>query len=98
MIMTIAKRFEAILSELDALAEACDSAEALEDLNAEFEDTLLMLSELNPSDEGYQEELDDIMEDLRSLADDYRALARDIPGVEALADRLKRAAKAECSA
>ena len=98
MIMTIAKRFEAILSELDALAEACDSPEALEDLNAEFEDTLLLLSELNLVDEGYQEELDDIMEDLRSLADDYRALARDIPGVEALADRLKRAAKAECSA
>ena len=91
MIMTIAKRFEAILSELDALAEACDSPEALEDLNAEFEDTLLMLSELNPKDEGYQEELGDIMEDLRSLADDYLALAGEIPDVAALAEKLKQA-------
>lgn len=96
--MTIAKRFETILSELDALAGACDSPEALEDLNAEFEDTLLMLSELNPRDEGYKEELGDIMEDLQFLADDYRALAGEIPGVEALAEKLKQAAEAEYSA
>ena len=91
MIKAIAERLDAILSEFDALAGACGAPEALEDLNAEFEDTLLMLSELDPRDEGFQVELGDIMEDLRSLADDYRALAGEIPDVAALAEKLKQA-------
>ena len=94
MIRTIVARLEAILTELDALSGASGSPEALEDLNAEFEDSLVMLLEISPRDEDWQEELSDALEDLRALAGDYRKLAGAIPGVEALALRLEQAARA----
>lgn len=92
MIKTIVERFEAVLAELDALAGACGSPEALEDLNAEFEDALMMLSDIDPREEGWREELSDALECLRTLAGDYRMLAGDIPGVGALAERIETAA------
>ena len=92
MIKTIVERLEAVLSELDALAGACGSPEALEDLNAEFEDALMLLSELDPREEGWREELSEALDGLRALAGDYRALAGDIPGVGALAERIEAAA------
>jgi hypothetical protein len=91
MIKNIVAHLEAVLEALDALAGECDEPEALEDLNAEFEDTLMMLSEINPREDGWQEELSDALEDLRSLAADYRRTG--IPGVEALAGKLEAAAQ-----
>ena len=87
------KRFEEILAELDALADACgaEAAEDLEDLNAELEDALLLVSELKMEDG--REELSGALEDLEALAGDYRALADDIPGLDALAERLERVAE-----
>ena len=90
MIRTIANRLEAVLAELDALSEESGSPEALEDLNAELEDTLLMLSDIDPREEGWQEELSDTLEDLRALAGDYRRTG--IAGVDALAAKLEQAA------
>ena len=92
MIRIIAKRLEAVLAELDALSEECGSPEALEDLNAELEDALMMLSDINPGEEGWQEELSDTLEDLRALAGDYRRTG--IAGVNALAAKLEQAAEA----
>ena len=94
LIKAIVTRLEAVLEEMDSLATDCGSPEALEDLNAEFEDSLVMLSEISPRDEDWQEELSDALEDLRALAGDYRKLAGAIPGVEALALRLEQAARA----
>jgi len=91
VIRTIVARLEAILTELDALSGASGSPEALEDLNAEFEDTLMMLSDIDPREEGWQEELSDTLEDLRALAGDYRRTG--IAGVEALASKLEQAAR-----
>ena len=91
MIKNIVAHLEAVLEALDALAGECDESEALEDLNAEFEDTLMMLSEINPREDGWQEELSDALEDLRALAEDYRRTG--IPGVEALAGKLEAAAQ-----
>lgn len=87
-------RFGEILAELDALAEECDagSAEELEDLNAELEDSLLLLSELRPESDDWREELSGTLEELQALAGDYRDLADEIPGVADLAERLERTA------
>ena len=87
MIGNIVRRLEGLLDELDALAGMCGSSEVLEDLNAEFEDTLILLSEINPREDGWEEEFSDALEALRALAGDYRRTG--IPGVEALADKLE---------
>lgn len=89
MIKTLVERFEAVLSELDALAGAGGLPEALEDLNAEFEDAIMMLSEIDPREEDWREELSEALDGMKTLAGDYRTLAGDIPGVGELADRIE---------
>ena len=73
-------RLEAILDALDALED-----EALDDLNAEFEDALMLLSELDPDYEG--EDFAETLAAIRSLAGDYRAA-----GIEPLATEIEKAA------
>lgn len=89
MIVNIVERLEAVLAGLDALSAESGSPEALEDLNAELEDALMLLSDIDPREAGWEEELSDAMEEIRSLAGDYRKTA--IPGVKALADQLEQA-------
>ena len=86
-------RLREILEELDALAAEQDGgeAEALEELNAEFEDALMLFDELGGEDA--REELDDALEELDALAGDYRAFAGRIDGVGTLAERLDMAAQ-----
>ncbi len=89
------ERFGEILSELDDLVHAVEddeAAEDLEDLNAELEDAIMLLTELKPDAEDWQEDLSGTLEDLRALAGDYRALANSVPGVSPLARRLDMAA------
>lgn len=93
MIENLSKRLEAVLGKLDALAGECEEPEALEDLNAEFEDALMLLSEIDPRGDGWQEELADALEELRALAGDYRRTG--IPWVAALADELEAATAGE---
>ena len=86
-----AERFEALLDELDALSEKVESEE-LEDLNAELEDALLLLTELDQRDDDWREKFVDAMDEFRSLAEDYRALSRRIPALEPMALRMKATA------
>ena len=65
-------RFQEILEAFDAACAAAGGPEALEDLNAEFEDMLLALGDIRPDDE---DELRDAADDLEAVADDYGALA-----------------------
>ena len=76
-------RLGEILDELDGLAGVCEgsAAEALEDLNAELEDALLLLSELKPTDDDWREECAGALETVLALAEDYRALAKDVPDI-----------------
>lgn len=90
MIENIVKCLEAVLADLDALSEECGSPEELEDLNAELEDALMMLSEIDSRHAGWEEELSDALEEIRALAGDYRKAG--IPAAKALADRLEQAA------
>ena len=91
-IQSFLDRFGGLLTQLDALAEDCDAeaAEDLEDLNAEFEDALMLLNECRA--DGDPEELTDALEDMKALAGDYRGLTGDIPELAALADQLEMAA------
>ena len=91
MIKDTVERLEAVLAALDALAGECGDPEALEDLNAEFEDALMLLSQINPREDGWEDEFSGVLEDLRALAGDYRRTG--IPGVEALAEKLEAAAQ-----
>jgi len=91
-IQSFLERFGDLLAQLDALAEDCapEAAEDLEDLNAEFEDALMLMNESKAGDDP--EALTDALEDLKALAGDYRALSGDIPEIAALADQLEMAA------
>ena len=68
-------RFQAILDELDEL----EMNEALEELNAEFEDALFMLESIDYEDAEAAEEFADSMEALRALAEEYRELSAEKP-------------------
>ena len=89
-IKPFAARFREILVALDALAESADS-EDLEDLNAEFEDALMLLSEIGAEDADRDEQLADALDELAALAGDYLALAEGISGLEETARRLDMA-------
>ena len=82
--------FGELLDRLDALADAADgeAAEALEEMNAEFEDALFMLSEIDPRGEDAAEELGGALEEFDALCADYRRRAGRVPGIGECAERL----------
>ena len=82
----------AVLDEMDALAEA-GAGEALDDMNAELEDALMLLAEARPEDEDWREELEGALEELDALAADYTELAEGIEGLGAPARRLTQAVR-----
>lgn len=71
-----------LLEELDTSAEG---DEALEDLNAELEDTIMLIED----DEDDEEALADAMEELNALVEDYRRCAKGSARISALAARLE---------
>ena len=93
-------RFEEILAELDALCGGCDgeTAEDFEDMNAELEDALMLLAEQEKGGDGWREDVIGTLEDIQALAGDYNVLANEVPGLEALADRLDENAAAALEA
>ena len=88
------KRFEGILAELDALSEVCEGEAFtdLDDLNAELEDAIMLMGEIKPDEEDWQEEMTDALEELRALAGDYRGLEARVPELRELASQLEMAA------
>ena len=64
-------RFRAILALLDLES---DGSEDFEDLNAEFEDALMILSEIRLDEADWREEFTDALDDFGDLAGRYRAL------------------------
>ncbi len=62
-------RFRAILNALD---ERSDGSESFEELNAEFEDALCILEEINLRESDWQEEFTDALDDFEDLSARYR--------------------------
>ena len=92
-IKTFDERFRALLEALDQLAGETGS-EDLEELNAEFEDALFLVSQIDFKGENWREELGDALEELDALREDYQ----DQPGAEDIArqmDGLIRMAEGE---
>ena len=73
-------RFRDILAALDDIADGED----MEELNAEFEDALFMLSQIDPRADDAPEEFMDAMDEFDALRADY---AR-IPSAREVAERL----------
>ena len=75
------RRFQALLEELDAAAEDADD-EDLREINAEFEDALLLLHEIDPESPDGMEEFQDAMDEFDALRADYARLdaTREIAG------------------
>ena len=63
------EKFRELLEALDA---ASGGDEDLEDLNAEYEDALMMLEALDPKAEDYPQELADALEEFDALRLDYK--------------------------
>ncbi len=75
-------RFREILTALDDLADGED----MEELNAEFEDALFMLSQIDPRSDDAPEELADAMDEFDALRADYARF----PAAREAAERLGR--------
>ncbi|MGX8706121.1 MAG: hypothetical protein ACSW8J_06050 [bacterium] len=88
------QRFRAILEALDEAA-AESGREAMEELNAELEDALFLIEQIDMKDEDWREEYRDALEELDALRADYAK----IPEAEELAgqlDGLIRMAEGAC--
>ena len=84
------KRFRELLSGLDELKDQAsgETAEAMDEMNAEFEDALFVIECINTEEEEWQEEFSDALEEFKDLCGGYRKLASDFPALAAEADRL----------
>ena len=77
-------RFREILDSMDEAAKG-DIAEALEEMNAEFEDALFMLEEIDLKGDDWREEFLDALDEFEALAEDYARYE----SVAGLASRMK---------
>lgn len=67
------KRFQDILDAMDEF----EMDEALEELNAQFEDTLFWMENIDEEEEDAAEEIEDALEEISDLLNDYRKLAEE---------------------
>ena len=67
------KRFQEILDAMDEF----EMDEALEELNAQFEDTLFWMENIDEEVEDAADEIEDALEEISDLLDGYRELAKD---------------------
>ena len=73
-------RFRDILAALDDIADGED----MEELNAEFEDALFMLSQIDPGADTAPEEFTDALDEFDALRADYARL----PAAKDVAERM----------
>lgn len=79
--------YDKFISRLDDILDALDEVgltEELEELNANLEDVLFLMSEADPDDGEFADEMGDAAAELADLAGEYR----EIPETAALADEL----------
>lgn len=84
------KRFRELLAGLDDLRDQAegDVSEAMDEMNAEYEDALFLIECINTDEEDWQEEFADALEEYKDLCSGYRKLADSFPELTAEADRL----------
>lgn len=70
-------RFQAILDDLDEY----DMDESLEELNAQFEDTLFLMENIDMDEEDAADEIEGALEEMRDLCEEYRDLAQERPEI-----------------
>lgn len=84
------KRFRELLAGLDELRDQApeEASEALDEMNAEFEDALFLIECINTDEEEWQEEFADALEEYKDLCSGYRKLSESFPELAAEAERL----------
>lgn len=85
------KRFREILTRMDEIKEEADddAFEALEEMNAEFEDALFIIECIDTDDEEWQEEFEDALAEFADLCDEYSDWIEDCPQLDAEVQRLQ---------
>ena len=85
------KRFREILAQMDELRDSCgeDTAETMEEMNAEFEDALFVIECIDVNDDEWQEEFTDALEEFKDLLEEYRSLEDEAPAITEAANRLE---------
>lgn len=87
------KRFREILDDLDELREGAggDALEALDEMNADYEDALFVIESIGSEDEDWREAFADALAEFRDLLNGYRELQDRMPELEDLTGRLQMA-------
>lgn len=85
------KRFREILTRMDEIKEEAsdDAFEALEEMNAEFEDALFIIECIDTDDKEWQEEFEDALAEFADLCDEYSDWSEDCPQLDAEVQRLQ---------
>ncbi len=81
------KRFRGLLDEMDELRADADD-EDLEELAADFEDTLFVVECIGADDEDWREQFTDALDEFSDIAEGSRRLAGEIPQMEGIAGRM----------
>lgn len=86
------KRFQEILSDLDAVKEQArgEAADAMDELNANFEDALFVIESIG-EDEDWREAFEDALEEFEDLHKSYCEQVQAVPGLQDVAGRLNMA-------
>lgn len=79
------QRFQAILDAMDEF----EADEELEEINAQFEDTLFLIESIDETDEDAADEIADAFDDLDDIAADYLDYAEENPEILEKANELK---------
>lgn len=85
------KRFREILDQLDDLREEAegDQADAIDEMNADFEDALFVIESISAEDDDWQEAFSDALEEFKDLLEEYRRLSESQPELAEIANRLQ---------
>ena len=80
------RRFQEILDAMDEYEEI----EAMEEINAEFEDALFLMENIDEEDEDAREEIEGALEEMEDILAEYREIAEDAPEIGQKTDEFER--------
>ena len=71
------RRFQEILDAMDEF----DEIEELEEINAEFEDAVFLMENIDEDDEDARDEIEGALEELEDILAEYREIVEDAPEI-----------------
>ena len=71
------RRFQDILDAMDEF----DEIEELEEINAEMEDTIFLMENIDEDDEDARDEIEGALEEIEDILDEYRDMKEECPAI-----------------